>query len=68
MVVLSWLNSDSSRLKTYVSNRVTQIIEVSSPSQWRHVRTNENPADIISRGMRAQELSTSTVWWHGPFW
>jgi len=34
MVVLTWLNSDSSRLKTYVSNRVTQILEVSSPSQW----------------------------------
>jgi len=68
MVVLSWLNSDSSRLKTYVSNRVTQIIEVSNPSQWRHVKTNDNPADIISRGVRAQELSTSTIWWHGPFW
>ncbi|KAF0738584.1 Integrase catalytic domain-containing protein [Aphis craccivora] len=54
--------------KTYVSNRVTQILEVSSPSQWRHVRTNQIPADIISRGISAQELSTSTIWWRGPCW
>lgn len=68
MVVLSWLNSDSSRLKTYVANRVVQILEISAAAQWQHVKTNENPADSISRGIGVQELIQSKLWWNGPSW
>ncbi|KAF0745786.1 Uncharacterized protein FWK35_00034883, partial [Aphis craccivora] len=66
MVVLGWLNSQTSRLKTYVANRVEQILEVTDAFQWHYTNTNDNPADIISRGIDAQELSQSVVWWNGP--
>ena len=50
MVVLGWLNNTESCLPMYVARRVASIIEVSSPEQWHHVPTNQNPADVGSRG------------------
>jgi len=47
-VVLNWLNAQSNRLKVYVSNRVNQILELTNASQWNYVRTDKNPADMIS--------------------
>lgn len=68
MIVLSWLNSQGVRLKTFVLNRVCQILELTDRSQWRHVRTDKNPADIISRGITSSELIVAEEWWQGPKW
>lgn len=68
MIVLGWLNSHSSRLKTFVAIRVSQTLEITSAKQWHHVPTNENPADVLSRGIAAQELQGATSWWFGPHW
>ena len=38
------------------------------PSQWQHVVTEENPADLYTRGPTPKELSGSSLWWHGPTW
>jgi len=67
-VVLGWLNSHSKRLKTYVANRVNQTLEITEPRQWKHVRNNENLADIASRGVKPAELLMNTFWWNGPEW
>ncbi len=48
-VVLHWLRKDSDTLKPFVSNRVKSIIQVVKVSQWRHIRTAENPADAYHR-------------------
>lgn len=68
LLVLSWLNSQGVRLKTFVLNRVCQILELTDISQWHHVRTDKNPADIISRGITASELIVAEEWWQGPKW
>lgn len=68
MIVLGWLNSHSSRLKTFVANRVSQTLEITRAKQWHHVPTNENPADVLSRGATAQELQEADGWWFGPHW
>jgi hypothetical protein len=68
MVVLGWLNCQISRLKTYVANRIEQILEFTQVEQWRHVVTKENPADVLSRGVSAAVLKNSTLWWNGPRW
>lgn len=64
-IVLSWINTDIP-LKTYVANRVTQIHESSNIAQWRYVPSQDNPADLISRGVSAQVLESSSLWWKGP--
>ncbi len=64
-IVLSWLRHAPETLKTYEANRVTTILEILSRGQWRHVRGEENPADLPSRGTSTSELIKSELWWHG---
>lgn len=56
MVVLAWMNSQTSRLKTFVANRVCQILDSTSIEQWSHVKTDDNPADVLSRGVTPREI------------
>lgn len=39
--------------------------ESTSPSQWRHVTSEENPTDHASRGLKAKKLIAS-CWFTGP--
>lgn len=48
-----------------MANRVQRIKETTDPSQWRHVTSEENPADHASRGLKAKELIVSN-WLKGP--
>ncbi|XP_031348314.1 uncharacterized protein LOC116174518 [Photinus pyralis] len=65
-IVLAWLKTEPSKLKTFVANRVTKIQDSTSNAVWKHVPTKENPADIISRGALPSELAELHMWWHGP--
>ncbi len=68
MIVLSWLEKPLFKLKVFVSNRVAQIREKLPEVQWRHVNSSDNPADLPSRGVSANSLVESHIWWHGPKW
>ena len=52
----------------FITNRVNSILQASSPQQWRHVPTAENPADCASRGMMPADLLAHNLWWEGPDW
>ncbi|XP_028171679.1 uncharacterized protein LOC114360986 isoform X2 [Ostrinia furnacalis] len=65
-VILGWLSAPSSRLKTFVRNRVNEIHENTNNQVWCYVPSKENPADLVSRGVRADTLSVSSLWWTGP--
>jgi len=64
--VLCWIRQVSRRFKTFVANRVSYIQESTMPQQWRYVPTKENPADLVSRGVRGNELPRCEMWWNGP--
>ena len=49
-VFSGYIRNDARQFHVFVANRVQQIRDSSSPSQWQYVRTEENPADEISRG------------------
>jgi hypothetical protein len=66
MVVLAWLNKHPSNWKTFVANRVSEILSLLEPSQWFHVSTKENPADCASRGVSPAELINNSLWKTGP--
>ena len=36
-------------------------------SDWEHVSTLENPADLFSQGV-TQEIMNLQLWWQGPQW
>ncbi|XP_046666600.1 uncharacterized protein LOC124358342 [Homalodisca vitripennis] len=68
-IVLAWITSSASKWKTYVANRVKIIQELTTERcSWRHVRTNDNPADLISRGLNPIQIIDNKLWWHGPEW
>ncbi|XP_058509227.1 uncharacterized protein LOC131475275 [Solea solea] len=64
-VVLGYINNEARRFHTFVSNRVQKIHLSTAPQQWRYVSTNNNPADLASRGSNASEILTSR-WLSGP--
>lgn len=66
MVTLDWISKPTKGWPTFVRNRVTKINEMSSFHNWHHVRSKENPADLISRGASAKKLAESDIWWSGP--
>ncbi|XP_026745484.1 uncharacterized protein LOC113506845 [Trichoplusia ni] len=66
MVVLGWLNGDVTRWKAFVANRVRQITEVIPPSQWHHVRSEDNAADCATRGLSSISLQEHKLWWADP--
>lgn len=67
VTVLQYINNDSKRFKTFVSNRVAEIRASSEPSQWSHVPGITNPADDGTRGLSIRELlSPDHRWLNGP--
>ncbi|XP_055944365.1 uncharacterized protein LOC129975327 [Argiope bruennichi] len=65
-IVLSWMRKESRDLKTFVANRVATIQESTEMNQWHHVPSEQNPADVISRGLDPTRMQQSDLWWFGP--
>lgn len=66
MIVLGWLKMLPSKLQPFVRNRIAEILDKTGSCTWRHVPTDENPADLISRGTSVDSLQSLNLWWHGP--
>ena len=49
---LQYIQNTSNRYKVYVANRVTEILQISNKEQWNHVPGEQNPADMLTRGIR----------------
>lgn len=64
-VVIGYVNNDAKRFHTFVANRIQHIRSSTDPKQWRHVSTENNPADCASRGLSAAQLKESN-WLTGP--
>ncbi|XP_055633488.1 uncharacterized protein LOC129773856 [Toxorhynchites rutilus septentrionalis] len=67
-VVLQWMKSPPRTWRTFVANRISEIQSTTHGSKWMHVAGEENPADLVSRGVSANELVTSDKWKYGPSW
>lgn len=62
-IALQWMNKPLTDLKLFVANRVNKIRQNTNIERWFHIRTTDNPADLVSRGLFANDL-----WWNGPSW
>ena len=65
-VVIGYISNDARRFHIFVANRVQQIRDHTSPSQWKYVETDLNPADDASHGLYAKDLIKNSRWWNGP--
>ncbi|GFS80356.1 integrase catalytic domain-containing protein [Trichonephila clavipes] len=65
-IAIAWINTPANQLKTFVGNRVSKIQTLTENFEWKHIPSGQNPADIISRGVNSEELSSLTLWWNGP--
>ena len=49
-----------------MANRVNQIQELTGREHWAHCPGKENPADLVTRGLFAEQLVASEMWLKGP--
>lgn len=67
-ITLYWIRKPPESLKVFVSNRVASIQTKTDPKYWHYVNTKQNPADLLSRGVKPSELVDNKLWLHGPIW
>ncbi|KAL0829434.1 hypothetical protein ABMA28_004206 [Loxostege sticticalis] len=65
-IVLAWLRKTPSAWTTFVANRTSEILTLTNSSQWSHIDSANNPADVASRGLSPIDLQSSELWWEGP--
>ena len=68
MTTLHWIKGVNKEYKQFVQNRVKEIRQLIPSESWNHCPGYENPADLPPRGMSAEALQESEIWWHGPPW
>ena len=54
--------------KTFVANRGQEIHNLLDPTSFYHVPGTNNPADLLSRGIPASELSSQSLYFTGLEW
>ena len=78
LVVLQWLLADSISTKSvFIRNRVKDIAlfkksllqDYGITVQFRYVKSENNPCDLLTRGLSFSELVKQLSFWqHGPLW
>ncbi|GFY36513.1 integrase catalytic domain-containing protein [Trichonephila clavipes] len=65
-IVLAWIQKESNLLKTFVANRFATIQHLTNIEQWHHVSSEQNPADLVSRGLDPSSFHNNSLWCNGP--
>ncbi|XP_058827393.1 uncharacterized protein LOC131687333 [Topomyia yanbarensis] len=65
-VTLEWLRSPPYTWNTFIANRVSEIQTSTHGSHWNHVTGKQNPADLITRGIKVSDFLNCDLWHHGP--
>ena len=65
--VLHWIEGKG-KYKQFVENRVKEIHSLLPNVTCKHCLTQDNPADLGTRGKILKQLQSLEKWWHGPSW
>ncbi len=60
-IVLYWIRS-SKKLPQFVSHRVAEINQSIPSASWNYCPTNDNPADLLTRGLTFDQFKSSLLW------
>jgi hypothetical protein len=61
--VLTWIKSSPRKFKPFVSARVAEIQESVDVETFKYIKSEENPADALTRGIPDNQLDE---WMKGP--
>ena len=67
-IALAWINQDQRPLKCGIRNAVIEVRRLSEVGDWRHVESENNPADIGTRSISADDLLQCDAWFTGMDW
>lgn len=65
-IVLCWLSAHPSKWSIFVANRTAEIQRLTESFSWRHIPSEENAADPLSRGIYPDKIQHCELWWEGP--
>ena len=60
------IHNPAGMYKAFVANRLSKIHKDTNPEQWRFVDGEKNPADLCSRGIKANEKAKWEIYLNGP--
>ncbi|KAH7936705.1 hypothetical protein HPB49_003136 [Dermacentor silvarum] len=65
---LSCIRVDYEKLGPFVKHRVKEIAAIADPLLWRYCPGEDNPSDLLTKGVSLKVLRTCRNWWRGPEW
>ena len=66
-IALHWIHKGTN-CKPFISHRVKEIREAFPTATWSFTPSGDNPADLLTRGVSADQLKSSILWTCGPDW
>ena len=66
-IVLHWIHKGTN-CKPFISHRVKEIREAFPTAIWSFTPSGDNPADLLTRGLFADQLKSSILWTCDPDW
>ena len=66
-IVLYWMLNQR-KLKPFVASWIQEINNLVSNSSWRYCPTQDNPADLLTRGITYKAFAQCKHWEYGPSW
>ncbi|GFV07384.1 uncharacterized protein TNCV_1765451 [Trichonephila clavipes] len=52
-------------VKKILDQKVHEIQSLTDPNSWFHCSGKDNPADLLTRGISVDALTTNSKWWNG---
>ena len=62
-ISLSWIKATHKEFQVFVENRVNEVRKKVLPENWFYVRTDDNPADLLTRV--DNDGLNNRLWWDG---
>ena len=66
-VALAQLSAKSNKT-SFIHNRVVKVRELCEDFEIKHVSSKDNPADFVTKPIRAKKLKSNQLWEKGPEW
>ena len=65
-IVYCWILNKHKLYKKFVQNRLKKIRTLLPSTTWKLISSDDNPADIGSRGSSVNDLIENSLWFEGP--